>query len=216
MFTRFGRGTTRTMKLLITTLLLVGTMGYPSFAKSTLVKKTSAQAAPVACPEFFLTEMYQVEDHIRLAKEGLTNVEMDGYTDFMNTIAANPDVVNCVDEMGQTPLTAAFDVRENLCALVETAQVLIDHGAKVDAPSGEDGTALYYAVEAYGTVWGTVSTEESYKAEPLCQKEVPQAVLAGLVQQLIAKGANIDRVSLGEFDIRAVAAEYKVQDLLKK
>jgi len=205
------------MKLLIASLLLVGTMGNPSIANNSFAGKAAKPATPVACPTFFLTEMYQVEDHLRLAKEGMPDLLMDGYNDFMNAIAANPDVVNCVDEIGQTPLTAVFNVKVNLCPLVETAQILLDKGALVDGVDGEDVTPLYYAVEGYGTVWGTVTAaDDSYKLEPSCQKDVPQAVLASLVQQLISKGANIDRVSNSTYDIRTVAAEYKVQDLLKK
>lgn len=183
---------------------------------------STAQAKPILCPATFLTHLYDFNSNLRMKEIGKAegtaaydHVLEAGYQEIADAIKENPEVVNCVDEIGQTPLSYALNVRVNYCPYLKAARFLLDHGARVNQiEEAQMQTPIFYAVLAYGSIYGTPLF--AYQKNEECLKESTETEMRGIVNELLEKGANPDLDTHTVETTRSVAREMKVSFLLKK
>jgi hypothetical protein len=176
---------------------------------------TSANAAG-HCPEFLLTRLVQFNQHLVLEKQGMPGEFQEDFDYVTGVFAADPSMINCTDaDLGDTPLTFSLNTLYNLCSLPEAASYLIAHGAIIDMPeASENNTPLFYAVKAYGSIYGTPDPIEL--RNDFCSEDAPQAPFVALIKTLIQRGADINHVgSYGAGSPQDVARDLKVTELFQ-
>ena len=186
-----------------------------SILTSLTVQAAPAGTATTVCPQFFLVNLINFDQHLQMEQQGMRGAFMDDYTAVTNALASDPNMVNCVDDIGDTPLTYVFNTTYNICTLPAAADYLISHGAKIDMPETSMGnTPLYYAVESYGYIFGTPDPIElSYNS--VCSDQVSKEHFEGVIRGFIAQGANTHHAGYYEQSIPKIATELKVTHLLR-
>jgi hypothetical protein len=128
-------------------------------------------------------------------------------------LKTSASAVNCTDDTGATPLTTALNAQVD-CPLLDSAKLLVEKGANVNQIEGRNlQTPLFYAVQAYGLIYGKSSP---VPLRETCFNPAREPEFRGLVKQLLDRGADPTyQAGLGG-TIQSVAKENQVEFLLQK
>lgn len=126
------------------------------------------------------------------------------------SVTAKPQLINCFTEYGDTPLTTALRTGSHACPNIRVANFLLDLGANSNmADRSFDLTPLYYAIEAYGLVFGSPRFLEG---SPGCSSRsfapVEKVTLERLITRIVTSGGDLNRRSKNNVSIQERAAKW--------
>lgn len=154
----------------------------------------------------FINELKSYDSHLFWKKlERPMFVYLNKLQALKDHIARNEDIVNCMDEEGRTPLTAAAG-GDSLQAYVLIGRYLVQNGASVHLSNGKsDLPPLYYAFRSYSRMYGPDKEKYylSYGAEYF--HEISEQSLKEFIFFLLQSRADIEAVSRDGISVKAEA-----------